>query len=97
MICQQNFTVPNTEAFRKRCMGKVRRLWKDFKSRLTKEYIRGPKKHLDPCLNWTYLSREDWKKFYASRVDPIFQVHVFLCFISTSFTHYMCSTMVINF
>ncbi|XP_028789646.1 uncharacterized protein LOC114745651 [Neltuma alba] len=69
----QTYDVPPTREMKKHWLQQVRERWKDFKTMLTRVYIRGAKKNEDPCLKYSFLDQETWRKFVESRQDPEFQ------------------------
>lgn len=67
------YDIPPTLEMKKYWLQQIRDRWKDFKSMLTRVYIRGDKKNEDPCSEYKFLDQETWREFVKSREDPEFQ------------------------
>ncbi|KOM43417.1 hypothetical protein LR48_Vigan05g102100 [Vigna angularis] len=51
---------------RKKVLSHIAIRWRDFKTRLTRLYVFGDRKHENPCQQYTF-TEEDWMQFRASR------------------------------
>ena len=49
--------------------------WRGFKTQLTDQYIKKPKKDLPPAhIKYSYIKDETWKEFLKTRDTPEFKV-----------------------
>lgn len=51
-------------------MEKVRKMWKDFKSRMVDALFKGEY----PCEKYDYLKKEQWERFRMTHETPEFKV-----------------------
>ncbi|KAL6564961.1 hypothetical protein OROMI_016411 [Orobanche minor] len=58
--------------FRTKTLHSIGRMWRQFKTDLTGEYIYGPSKGLSPCVKYG-ISEDEWKEFKKTREDPAWE------------------------
>ena len=51
-------------------------MWRNFKTKLTQDYIIKKKKSGTPCDHYSNIDEAKWNEFVRKRLDPAFQVHM---------------------
>ncbi|KAL6565020.1 hypothetical protein OROMI_016470 [Orobanche minor] len=63
------YQISDIGQFRTKTLQSIGRMWRQFKTDLTDEYIYGPSKGLSPCEKYG-ISEDEWKEFKKTCEDP---------------------------
>jgi len=69
-----NFQIPNVEPLRSNILSNIALKFRQFKSRLTTNYVFGKVKGESPCLKYKYIDEETWCLFKESRENEAWVV-----------------------
>ncbi|KAG2403031.1 uncharacterized protein HKW66_Vig0246990 [Vigna angularis] len=63
----ENWDIPNDEKIRKKNLSHIAVRWRDFKTRMTRQYVFGSKQNDTPCTKYK-ITEEEWMQFKESRL-----------------------------
>ncbi|KOM43100.1 hypothetical protein LR48_Vigan05g070400 [Vigna angularis] len=62
----ENWDIPNDERIRKKILSHIAVRWRDFKTRMTRQYVFGSKQNDTPCTKYK-ITEEEWVKRIAAQ------------------------------
>jgi len=75
-----HYEIPSVETLRAKVLSNVSVKFRQFKSKLTTNYIFGEMKGENPCTKYASLDEETWQQFVKIRETEKWQVNI-TCFI----------------
>lgn len=54
---------------REKCISRMGERWRDFKSKLTRDYVHGKYKTCNPTIKHTFISESSWRAFHAKKLE----------------------------
>ncbi|KOM43541.1 hypothetical protein LR48_Vigan05g114500 [Vigna angularis] len=72
-VATENWDISNDERIRKKILSHIAVRWRDFKTRMTRQYVFGSKQKNTPYKKYK-ITKEEWVQFKESRLTPKWQV-----------------------
>lgn len=75
-----HYDIPNVGSLRMKILSSVATKFRQFKSKLTTDYIFGKKKDKNPCTKYHSIDEETWQHFVQSRLAENWTVSIIYIF-----------------